>query len=198
MKQQYYLERVKFLLIDDNAFMRTIYHQVLSTFGVQGIQEASDGAEALKILQSWNADIILLDWEMMPFDGIEFTQMIRQQTNSTAFLPIIMISGHSEHWRIAKARDVGINEFLAKPISANNLLARIHNVIHHPRPFIKTHNYFGPDRRRHNLEIDIERRQNGPVEAIHPVAHTSFPPNIAQMPQYRHAHGPQPTIGGFT
>jgi two-component system chemotaxis response regulator CheY len=63
-------------------------------------------------------------------------------------VPIIMITGHTEKNRVTAARDSGITEFLAKPISAKALYQRIVNVIAHPRPFIKTKTYFGPDRRR--------------------------------------------------
>jgi two-component system chemotaxis response regulator CheY len=59
-----------------------------------------------------------------------------------------MITGHTEKNRVTDARDSGITEFLAKPISAKALYQRIVNVVAHPRPFIRTKSYFGPDRRR--------------------------------------------------
>ncbi len=59
-----------------------------------------------------------------------------------------MLTGHSEKKRVLAARDAGITEFLAKPISAKGLYERIVNVVANPRPFIKTRTYFGPDRRR--------------------------------------------------
>src|SRR6185436_8595600 len=66
----------------------------------------------------------------------------------THYVPIIMLTGHSEKKRVTAARDAGITEFLAKPISAKGLYERIVNVVASPRPFIKTKTYFGPDRRR--------------------------------------------------
>src|SRR3954453_18482091 len=59
-----------------------------------------------------------------------------------------MLTGHSEKRRVTVARDAGVTEFLAKPISAKGLYQRILNVVASPRPFIKTKTYFGPDRRR--------------------------------------------------
>jgi DNA-binding response OmpR family regulator len=59
-----------------------------------------------------------------------------------------MLTGHSEKKRVIAARDAGVTEFLAKPISAKGLYQRILNVVANPRPFIKTKTYFGPDRRR--------------------------------------------------
>ena len=66
------------------------------------------------------------------------------------------------------ARDAGVTEFLAKPISAKGLYQRILNVVANPRPFIKTKTYFGPDRRRNtsNTYIGPERRVGGEVEIL--------------------------------
>src|SRR6185295_80816 len=83
------------------------------------------------------------------FDGMELTQMIRQPgANSNPYVPIIMLTGHSEKKRVIAARDAGVTEFLAKPISAKGLYQRVLNVVANPRPFIRTKSYFGPDRRR--------------------------------------------------
>src|SRR6185312_4041372 len=82
-------------------------------------------------------------------DGLELTQMIRQPgANTNPYVPIIMLTGHSEKKRVIASRDAGVTEFLAKPISAKSLYQRVLNIVVNPRPFIKTKTYFGPDRRR--------------------------------------------------
>jgi FOG: CheY-like receiver len=94
------------------------------------------------------------------FDGLELAQMIRQpESKGNPYAPIIMLTGHSEKRRVTVARDAGVTEFLAKPISAKGLYQRILNVVANPRPFIKTKTYFGPDRRRNtnNAYIGPER-----------------------------------------
>jgi two-component system, chemotaxis family, chemotaxis protein CheY len=95
--------------------------------------------------------------------------MIRQQgANSNPYVPIIMLTGHSEKKRVIDARDAGITEFLAKPISAKALYERIFSVVAHPRPFIKTKAYFGPDRRR-SVNANYtgpERRKGGQSDEI--------------------------------
>jgi hypothetical protein len=66
------------------------------------------------------------------------------------------------------ARDAGVTEFLAKPISAKGLYQRILNVVANPRPFIKTETYFGPDRRR-NVNASYagpERRKGEKADVI--------------------------------
>ena len=197
MGQRNYLANIKFLVVDDNAFMRTIIRRILATLGVQEIREANDGAEALKALQTWPADIVLLDWEMTPFDGIEFTQMVRHDHDTiNTFLPIIMVSAHSEYWRISAARDAGVTEFLVKPISAKSLFARIRNVIENPRPFVNAPGFFGPDRRRNDKAHAKERREHDPdaVSPDHVMTQDQIndyfnaaPTNMAKMPDY-HSH----------
>ena len=79
-----------------------------------------------------------------------------------------MLTGHSEKKRVVSARDAGVTEFLAKPISAKGLYQRIVNVVANPRPFIKTKTYFGPDRRR-NVNpnyVGTERRKGGKADVI--------------------------------
>ena len=59
-----------------------------------------------------------------------------------------MMTGHSEKSRVYEARDAGVTEFVVKPITAKAIFDRIQAVIFRPRPFVKTADYFGPDRRR--------------------------------------------------
>ncbi|HEY5965566.1 MAG TPA: response regulator [Xanthobacteraceae bacterium] len=141
--------RLRLLVIDDNPHMRRIIRTLLHGFGARDVFEAEDGATGLDAFTHNIPDIVLIDWAMPVFDGLELTKMIRQaDSNANPFVPIIMITGHTEKNRVTAARDSGITEFLAKPISAKALYQRIVNVIAHPRPFIKTKTYFGPDRRR--------------------------------------------------
>ena len=103
------------------------------------------------------------------FDGLELTRMIRQpNANANPYVPIIMLTGHSEKKRVVAARDTGVTEFLAKPISAKGLYQRILNVVANPRPFIKTRTYFGPDRRRNSNGgyLGPERRKGGKADVI--------------------------------
>ena len=141
--------KLRFLICDDNPHMRRILRTLLHSFGAREVYEAEDGATALEMYTHYVPDIVITDWSMPIFDGLELTQMIRQQgANANPFVPIIMLTGHSEKKRVTGARDAGATEFLAKPISAKALYERIFNVVANPRPFVKTKTYFGPDRRR--------------------------------------------------
>src|SRR5213078_3659246 len=154
---------------DDNAHMRRIVRALLHGFGARDVYEAEDGAAGLDAFTHHVPDIVLTDWAMPIFDGLELAQMIRQPgANANPYVPIIMLTGHSEKKRVVAARDAGITEFMAKPISAKSLYQRILNVVVNPRPFIKTKTYFGPDRRRNasNAYIGPERRVGGEVEVL--------------------------------
>ncbi len=149
-----YLADISFLIVDDNAFMRQIVKRILATLGAKTIKEAEDGAEGLKILRTFSPDIIITDWVMDPIDGIEMTRMIRTASDSlNTFVPIIMLTAHSEMSRIITARDAGINEIVVKPVSVKALFSRIQMVIERPRAYVSVGNYFGPDRRRKQVEI---------------------------------------------
>jgi len=146
------LEAVQVLLVDDNQHMRSITQAVLQSAGMRKIVEATDGAQALELLKEHAIDLAIVDFNMFPLDGVEFTRLVRNSPDSAnPYLPIIMMTGHSEKTRVYEARDAGVTEFIVKPITAKAVLDRIHAVIWRPRPFVKTDGYFGPDRRRQNL-----------------------------------------------
>jgi two-component system, chemotaxis family, chemotaxis protein CheY len=146
--------RLRFLVIDDNSYMRRIIRTLLHGFGTREVTEAEDGAAGLEAFATYLPDVVITDWSMPVFDGIELTKMIRQpDTSPNPFVPIIMITGYAERARVFEARDAGVSEMLVKPISAKGLYQRIAKVVLNPRPFIRTESYFGPDR-RHLVKAD--------------------------------------------
>ena len=159
--------RLRLLVIDDNPHMRRIIRTLLHGFGARDVFEAEDGATGLDAYTHNTPDVVLVDWAMPVFDGLKLTEMIRQaDANANPFVPIIMITGHTEKNRVTAARDSGITEFLAKPISAKALYQRIFSCVAHPRAFIRTKTYFGPDRRRNvnpNYTGPERRRANAAV-----------------------------------
>lgn len=143
------LAAIQILLIDDNPHMRAIASAVLKSAGIRKVLEAGDGGAGLQMLRDHAVDLALVDYKMFPLDGVEFTRLVRNSPDSpNPYLPIIMMTGHSGKERVYEARDAGVTEFLAKPITAKAVLDRIQSVIWKPRPFVKTEGYFGPDRRR--------------------------------------------------
>jgi len=145
----YNIERLNFLVVDDNHHMRHLVRMILKSLGVNEIMEAEDGSAALRTMENYEADIVICDWNMQPMDGIAFTKMIRTSEDSpNIYVPIIMLTGHTEISRVKIARDAGVNEFLAKPVSAHKIYQRIKSVLDNPRQYVRTPTYFGPNRRR--------------------------------------------------
>lgn len=153
--------QLKVLLVEDNEHFRRLIRTVLQALGITDVHEAADGTDGLAALTTFHADLVIADYRMQPMDGVEFTRRLRQDPESAnPFVPVLMVTGNGEQQLMARARDVGVNEFLAKPISAKMLLSRIIQTIQAPRPFVETGDYFGPDRRRRQSSIShADRRQ---------------------------------------
>ncbi len=157
-----YLRDVSILVVDDQDFILNLVREMLRVLGAETIYDARDGEEAWEMLQTNPIDMMITDWYMKPVDGLALVHRVRNdQKSPNPYLPIIMISGYSERLRIIKARDSGINEFVVKPLSAKALFGRIVNVIEHPRQFVRTKTFFGPDRRRKSQEVSEDRRGKG-------------------------------------
>lgn len=153
--------RLNVLVVEDNANFRRLLRTILNTINVRDIMETEDGSSALELLRTYPADLVLLDWKMTPMDGLTFMRVLRNAPDSpNPALPVIMVSGYTDATLVTAARDAGVNEFLAKPISAKSLLSRLVAVVDTPRPFVKSTTYFGPDRRRKQVPLKGPERRN--------------------------------------
>lgn len=173
-RSRYNLQRLSMLVVDDEPNMRRLLTELLHALGVASIRVARDGEHALEILREFQPDVIIADWRMAPMDGLEFIREVRQLPEAlNPFVPVMMLSGHTEEWRVKQARDLGVNIFLAKPVSARTLISHIVKLIEDPRPFVRTPNYIGPDRRWKEApppeKTGERRKRSGGVrwEAVH-------------------------------
>jgi CheY-like chemotaxis protein len=142
-------ERLKVLIVEDNHHMRNLLRTLLNSVGIQEILEANHGGAALDVLREKKCDLVLSDLAMKPMDGLEFSRAVRIGKDSpNRFLPIIMITGHTDRHHIMAARDAGVTEIMAKPITPASLFSRVAEIVERPRAFVRTETYFGPDRRR--------------------------------------------------
>jgi CheY-like chemotaxis protein len=133
--------------------MRTVLKEILQAFGVSAITKANDGQQGWQECLLTRPDIIFLDWKMPDMSGLEFAKTVRTSPSSpNPFVPIIMLTGHAQTSHVLHARDAGVTEVLAKPISPKSVLTRITTVIENPRSFVRTSVYFGPCRRRRSHE----------------------------------------------
>jgi len=139
----------KILVVDDEHYMRKVVRTLLMTLGVRTIYEAADGVAGLDIIRTMAPDIVILDWEMPGLDGPAFVRMVRSpETFPYPDVPIIMLTGHGERSRVIEAVEVGVHEFLLKPVSSKGLQDRLISVLAHPRPLIKRGDYYGPAPRK--------------------------------------------------
>ena len=143
---------LRVLLIEDNEHMRILLRTLLKAFGIRDVQECIEGGQALRAVKEKVPDFVLVDLAMAPMDGLQFTRAIRASDDPLeSVLPIILVTGYTERRRVEAARDAGVNEIVAKPITAAALFQRIEEIVMRPRPFVRTRTYHGPCRRRHNM-----------------------------------------------
>lgn len=161
------LSSLSVLIIDDQPFFRTLLTEVLRNLGVLRVLVAVDGASGLSAFEEHRPDIVITDWIMPNVDGIAFTQKIRKHPiEARRQVPIILVTANTDRDKIEIVRACGIDEFILKPISTKAVIDRLTEVIERPRPFLTTHNYAGPCRRR-RLVADFAgpyRRLEDPIE----------------------------------
>lgn len=149
----YSFDDIKILVVEDNQPMLEITKTLLATFGVGNILGAKDGEAGFEMYRLHRPDMVISDWMMKPVDGISLARRIRNDPRSpNPFVPIILMTGFSEKRRVIQARDAGVTEFLVKPFTARELFKRITQIIERPRQFVRSEDFFGPDRRRKALE----------------------------------------------
>ena len=159
------LKRFRVLLVDEHQGIRQILTAMLEDLNVADIKEATDGGSALQKLDKFEFDLLITEQVMKPMDGAELTRRIRSgEGGGNPFLPIVMISAHAVKEDIEAARDAGVHEFLVKPLSAKALRARLRQIVENPRPFIRSSDYYGPDRRRRAMPIKVSDRRKYPYD----------------------------------
>lgn len=164
----YEFENVSVLIVEDNQPMMDLLKSLLHTFGFKIIFTARDGEEGFNLFCRESPDIVITDWMMKPVDGISFARRLRNDPLSpNQFVPIILMTGFSEKRRVTQARDTGITEFLVKPFNARDLYRRITQIIERPRQFVRSDDFFGPDRRRKAKKAyDGPKRRGDDVDQV--------------------------------
>jgi two-component system chemotaxis response regulator CheY len=144
-----FVQSLTVLVVDDNQYMRKVVRNLLVNVGVKNIHEAVDGIAGLECIRAVSPDIVILDWEMPLLNGSELVRIVRSPgVFPVPDVPIIMLTGHVERWRVVEAVRLGVNEFLKKPVSAQALLDRMVSIMAKPRPMVQKGDYYGPEPRR--------------------------------------------------
>lgn len=120
--------RERILVIEDEASILKMLSTVLSANQYEVI-EAATGAEALSMVASHCPDVILLDLGLPDMDGMAIIESVREWTQ----LPIIVVSARSYERDKVEALEKGADDYITKPFSAAELLARVRVAIRHTR-----------------------------------------------------------------
>lgn len=113
-------EKHSILVVDDEPQIRRVLKAVLSKQKYQ-IRTAADGEEALMVLREWPADLLITDLRMPNMDGVELCKSVRKRSG----VPIIVLSVRGEEPIKIEALDAGADDYVTKPFSPNELLARV-------------------------------------------------------------------------
>ncbi len=114
------------LAVDDESAILQSLSGILSDEGFE-VLTASNGYEALKIIEAESPDLVLLDIWMPGIDGIETLQEIKR---TNPFLQVIIISGHGTIETAVKATKLGAHDFIEKPLSIEKVVVTINNALH--------------------------------------------------------------------
>lgn len=144
--------KLRILVVEDSNEMRRLIIAMLHSMRIGCILEARDGRHGLEVFNTQKPDIIITDGAMHPMDGYEMTRLVRQSTQGNRDIPVLMISGHLSREIVDHARDQGVTDYLAKPLSANLLYQAILRAVSKPLHIVETQNYHGPSPTR-NLQV---------------------------------------------
>lgn len=151
---------MKILVVDDEAAIREVIKEYACANNYEMI-EAEDGIEALKLLSN-NIDIIILDIMMPKMDGYTTLKKIREKYD----IPVIMLSARSEEFDKLQSFDLGVDDYVTKPFSPKELMARIKAVLNRKDDIKKEYiykslkvNYLG-----HTVYIDNKELKMTPKE----------------------------------
>jgi two-component system KDP operon response regulator KdpE len=120
------MERI--LVIDDNGRDRRLLRDALEREGY-AVDEAADGAEGLKVLFASRPDVVVLDVIMPKMDGWAACQRIREMTD----VPVIMLTSLDRDEEVVKGLELGADDFVSKPVSPRQLIARVRAVLRRAR-----------------------------------------------------------------
>ncbi|MBF0169425.1 MAG: phosphate regulon transcriptional regulator PhoB [Alphaproteobacteria bacterium] len=120
------------LIVEDEAPLVTLLRYNLEKEGYQ-VTEAGDGDEAIMLINERKPDLVLLDWMLPVLSGIEVCRQIRRK-HDTRDLPVIMLTARGEEGDKVRALNTGADDYITKPFSVPELLARIRSALRRQQP----------------------------------------------------------------
>lgn len=154
------------LVIEPNKFEAQIVCDLLRFSGVQNVRITRDSADALTLLKHFSANVILMELDSSPIDGLAWTRRLRRDVKSRGRKAPVFLMTRTMSRAVAEAcRLAGANALIGKPLSGAVLLNTIKKVLANPRAFIEHDNYVGPCRRAGIVTAGAPlRRRTGDAE----------------------------------
>lgn len=122
------MEAKKVLIAEDSSVIQNLTKKILQIQNYQ-IFSAKNGVQVLKMLENEYYDIILMDINMPLMDGMECARNIRAlEDEKKSKIPIVAITGNAKNYSMEDFQNVGINEYLQKPLNFDNLVDTVHNL----------------------------------------------------------------------
>jgi two-component system chemotaxis response regulator CheY len=119
---------MRVLAVDDSATMRRIIKNQLKQSGVEDVDEAANGREALLLLDRKQYDLLITDWNMPEMCGLDLVMEVRLK-EPLKKLPILMITTVSAKEDIVNALKAGVNNYVVKPFDAATLQAKVTQLV---------------------------------------------------------------------
>jgi len=145
-----YVKQLKVLLVEPSGFAAKLMRDMLeNTLGIPLVLHAPTGADGAGILTQSRLNLLFVKVDPDCPDGMPLIEKIRAGLGTVPDdLPIIAMTASPTRQMVEQLRDHGVNEILALPLTAKNIAARIQSVFEHPRDWVVSATYVGPDRRR--------------------------------------------------
>ena len=154
-----------FIIEDESSIIQLVQHNLEKEGFI--VSSSENGNEGLKQLKKFEPNLLLLDWMLPDLSGIEICKNIRKD-NKFKSLPIIMLTAKGEEEDKIKGLDSGVDDYLTKPFSFNELLARIKAVLRRSNPEIVSDNLEYEDLFLDRIEKRVFRNKEeiklGPTE----------------------------------
>jgi two-component system phosphate regulon response regulator PhoB len=126
------MPKAQLLLVEDDAALAELIEWHFSREGFD-VRQTADGEEALIMARERTPDIVLLDWMIVNLSGIEVCRQLRK-ADTTANVPIIMLTARGEEDDRIRGLEIGADDYVTKPFSPRELVARVNAVLRRVRP----------------------------------------------------------------
>ncbi|MDD9876331.1 MAG: response regulator [Magnetovibrio sp.] len=142
------------LCLDTDREWLAILKRELKTMGFREVLTTPDPKKALGMMQIEKPDVVITN------HNLKFVQFLRSSDSSpNREVPVVMVTNRVGPDDIFAIRDAGVNEIAVKPCSIAQLVQRVEAIVTHPRRFIWSDNFKGPDRRRKGAEFNGPERR---------------------------------------